>query len=61
MWNSGISNWGAGSTEGNTLGAGKKRSYAETGFSTDNNGSSFGPSSNSYMKTEYGSYGYVQI
>ncbi|XP_056012785.1 uncharacterized protein LOC130052317 isoform X4 [Ostrea edulis] len=62
MWNSGISNWGAGSTEGNTLGAGKKRNYSETGFSTDNNGSGFGPPANSYMKTEYGygqdDYGY---
>ncbi|XP_061164731.1 uncharacterized protein LOC133173727 [Saccostrea echinata] len=58
MWNSGMSNWGAGSTEGNTLG--KKRSYAETGFSTDNNGGGFGPPSSSYMKSDYGQddYGY---
>lgn len=53
MWNSGISNWGAGVTEGNTLGLGKKRSYADTGFSTDNNGS-YGAPSTSYMKNEYG-------
>lgn len=54
MWNSGISNWGAGSTEGNSLGMGKKRSYNDTGFSSDNNGSGFGPPPNSYMKTEFG-------
>lgn len=60
MWNSGISNWGAGSTEGNSLGMGKKRSYNDTGFSSDNNGSGFGPPPNSYMKTEFGQedYGY---
>lgn len=42
------------------MGMGKKRSYTDTGFSSDNNGSGFGPPPNSYMKTEFGQedYGY---
>lgn len=42
------------------MGMGKKRSYNDTGFSSDNNGSGFGPPPNSYMKTEFGQedYGY---
>lgn len=54
MWNFGILNWGVGFTEGNFLGMGKKRSYNDIGFFSDNNGSGFGLLFNLYMKIEFG-------